>query len=140
MAIHFDAVLPKRYHTSKEAKASLDDLLKRFQVEAQRELQRYPPWRPWKYPPPKSGPRRDGRRTGSLGRNWGSYRLESGKQITLENKTEYARYVQGDAKTQARHMAARGWQRVDEVGRVAARRAIDGWNAYPDKPGGPQIF
>lgn len=130
MAIRFEAILPKRFHNSKTAKDALDRLLKGFQVEAQRELQKYPPWQPWKSEPPRTGPRAGGRRTGTLGRNWSSFRLVSGKSITLENKTGYGRFVQGGAGEQARHMAARGWKRVDEVGRSAARRAIDSWKPY----------
>lgn len=139
MPIHLEAILPKKYHNAKTAREALDGLLKMFQVEAAQELQRYPPWRPWKNPP-KSGVRAGGKRTGNLGRNWGTYRLVSGKSIEMVNKTTYAKYVQGDAKSQARALAARGWQRVDEVGRVAARRAIEKATLYPDGPTGRQLF
>lgn len=139
MAIHLEAILPKRYHNAKTAREALDGLLKLFQVEAQQELQRYPPWRPWKNPP-KTGLRAGGKRTGNLGRGWASYRLISGKSIELTNKTTYGVYVQGPANRQARALAARGWQRVDEVGRVAARRAIAKAQLYPDGPGGSKLF
>lgn len=127
MALHLVAILPRRYHSYKLAQESLDGLLKTFQVEAASELQAYPPWRPWKYPPPRTGPRAGGRRTGMLGRNWSTYRLISGKSITMENKTSYGRYVQGNRNQQAKALAARGWKRVDAVGAAAALRAIAKW-------------
>lgn len=124
MGISTQAILPKSYTSAAKAKASLDKLLLTFATEASRELQTYPTAQPWKNPPPTSGPRAGGRRTGQLGRNWGGHVLVSGQSITIENKTPYAVYVQGTKEQQARALAARGWPRVDEVGKRAAARAI----------------
>lgn len=126
--MRFEAILPKHTHNSKTAKKSLDKLLMGFQVQAAQRLQRYPPWRPW-VNPPRTGPRAGGKRTGTLGRGWSTFRLESGKQITMENRTTYSPYVQGPKGQQARALAARGWPRVDEVGAEAAKAAIAKWIA-----------
>jgi len=129
MALHFEAILPKKVHNAATARKALDKLLLSFQAEAQNQLQAYPPWSPWKNPP-RTGPRAGGRRTGTLGRNWGSYKLVHATSITMTNKTPYARYVQGRAGQQTRVMNSRGWVGVDKIGRAAALRAIAKWKAY----------
>lgn len=123
MGITAEAILPKSYTSATKGKAALNKLLTTFAAEAQEELKTYPAWRPWKNPP-RTGPRAGGKRTGQLGRAWNGYTLVPSRSITLENKTPYAQYVQGPKGEQAKALAARGWSRVDEVGKRAARRAV----------------
>lgn len=117
------AILPKRQIEAAEAQKKLDEFFKRAMTLAQKELQTYPAWQPWKNPP-RAGLRAGGKRTGNLGKNWSTWNLISGKSITMENKIKYSPYVQGTKKTQARSLAARGWPRVDEVGKRAVQKAI----------------
>lgn len=121
--MQYQAIIPKRYTDAAAAQKKVDELLKRFAVEAQRELQTYPAWRPWKNPP-TSGPRAGGKRTGDLGRGWEHYTLVSGHSVTLENRVSYSPYVQGPKGTQARALAERGWPQIDEVGKRAAKKAV----------------
>lgn len=121
--LKYTAIVPKKYTDAARAKGNLDNFLRTIAVEAQKELQTYPAWRPWKNPP-TSGPHAGGKRTGTLGRGWGSYQLESGRSVQLLNHTEYAPYVQGTSREQARALAARGWPRVDEVAKRAIQKAI----------------
>lgn len=91
-------------------KAELDRLGR--QVTAQTKA--YPAARPWKNPPPKTGPRAGGRRTGALGKSW-DYRVTGDSTIVLRvNSTgvRYARYVQG--RDQTRVMRDRSWLTVQE--------------------------
>ena len=118
-----NAVIPARYHNSRDAKKALDKLLLNFQAAAQKELKTYPAWQPWKNPP-RTGLRAGGKRTGNLGRGWATYELKSGQSITMRNPTKYGPYVQGTSKEQARALARRGWPRVDEVGKRAAEVAV----------------
>lgn len=125
MGISCKPILPSKTVSAARAQKSLDDLLLNCKEEAMRLLQTYPTWRPWSSRPPLTGPRAGGKRTGTLGRGWGSYTLRSGKQIELTNATSYAQYVQGNSKTQqARALARRGWTTVDVVGPAAAKAAI----------------
>lgn len=131
MGLAFEAILPKKYHNAALAKKALDQFLLNFKGEAQRELQQYPTWQPWKNPP-KKGPRAGGKRTGNLGRGWNTYHLVSGQSITMLNPTTYAGYVQGSGpkqpyvkgKSQTAVLRARGWPAVDEVGERALKTAI----------------
>lgn len=123
MGLKVSPIIPKQYVNAAVAQGSLDKLLLTCREEAMKMLQTYPTWQPWKNPP-RTGPRAGGKRTGSLGRGWGTYTFTK-SSLTMENRTRYAPYVQGNAKTQqARALARRGWTTVDVVGPEAARRAI----------------
>lgn len=125
MVISLVAILPKhKVSSSKAAREGLNRVLLEFRRNSMQGLQKYPKWQPWKNPP-KSGPRAGGKRTGNLGRNWKTVEHIKGESITISNGVPYAKYVQGTNKTQARALAARGWPRVDEIGKKAARKAID---------------
>lgn len=129
MGIHYTAVLPKRYTTAARGQAAIDRVLVAFQVEVQKRMQAYPAAQPWKNPPPKTGLRAGGRRTGTYGRNWagGANVTKSKDSITVENRTPYAAWVggsRGGSPGQARALAARGWTSVDDAGPEAARAAI----------------
>lgn len=124
MGLSCKAVIPDRYVSAANAKKSMDVLLLNCKEEATRLLQTYPGWQPWKRPP-LTGLRAGGKRTGTLGRGWGTHTLKSGKSIEMTNPTKYAKYVQGNSKTeQARALGRRGWTTVDVVGPEAAKRAI----------------
>ncbi len=96
--------------------------VERFMTQVQADLKQYPPARPWKHPP-KSGPRKGGRRTGDLGRGWGLNRQDSGNTvtITLANPVSYATYVQGPRQARAMHI--RGWEKVETPARKRWREA-----------------
>jgi hypothetical protein len=122
--VKFTAIVPTRMvGDAMMRRAKLDGLMKDIAIEAQKQLQEYPPWSPWKRPP-KTGLRAGGKRTGTLGSGWGSYQLVSGRSVTLENKTEYAQYVQGRRGMQTRAMEARGWKRVDDVAKDAVKKSV----------------
>ena len=131
MGLAFEAIVPKQFHSAALAKKALDRFLLNFKGEAQRELQQYPAWQPWKNPP-KKGPRAGGKRTGNLGRNWNTYQLVSGQSLTMTNPVSYAPYVQGTGpkqpyvrgKSQAKALRARGWPAIDEVAGRALKAAI----------------
>lgn len=125
--IDLRAIIPGRFHNSRDAKKSIDKLLLNFMANAQKELETYPAAQPWKNPP-RTGLRAGGKRTGTLGRGWTAYELKSGQSITMRNPTTYGSYVQGTAAEQARALARRGWPRVDEVGKRAALKAIKDTN------------
>ncbi len=77
------------------------------------ETKAYPAWRPWKNPPPRTGPRAGGRRTGALGKSWEYKTQQSGQLVIVRIQSsgvEYAQYVQG--RRQPRFMEARGWKTV----------------------------
>lgn len=123
VAMQTQAILPKKYTDAAKARDKLNEFFKRAMTNAQKELQTYPEWRPWKNPP-RTGRHAGGKRTGDLGRNWSTWNLISGQSITMENKIPYAPYVQGKKGEQARALAARGWPRIDEVGQRAVKKAI----------------
>lgn len=132
MGLAFEAIVPKRYHSAAQAKKALDKFLLNFKGEAQRELQKYPTWQPWKSPP-RSGLRAGGKRTGNLGRNWSTYHLVSGQSLTMTNPISYAPYVQGTGpnkpyvkgKSQTKVARARGWPAIDEVAERALKKSIE---------------
>lgn len=91
----------------------------------------YPPWRPWKSRPPRTGPRAGGRRTGALGKSI-SYRVSTGPgSITLQvgsRGVRYATYVKG--RRQTRVMAERAWRKfLDDFGQhyPGAQRRLAAW-------------
>jgi len=89
------------------------------------DLANYPAALPWKGPTPKSGPRKDGRRTGTLGRNWRIVRLErtrARRSVEVANQTPYAVYVEGpprggQGQRQTANMRERGWPNITAVAR-----------------------
>lgn len=126
MGLRCSPIIPKKFTSAKNARKSVDTLLLSAKEEAFKRLQKYPAWQPWKNPP-RTGLRAGGKRTGNLGRGWGSYTLRSGESIEMVNNTEYAPYVQGTKDQQARALARRGWPRVDEVGEESVKAALSKW-------------
>lgn len=130
------AVLPKKYTSKTKALVGIRNLLETFAFEAQRELQDYPPAMPWKNPPPRTGLRKGGRRTGTLGRNW---KIGGRSQLAIQvtNNTPYGSYVQGPAGKsgkaggQTQVMADRGWPNVTEVGARSKKLAAETADLYP---------
>lgn len=96
-----------------------------FSGEMVRVMANYPPARPWRSRPPRTGPRAGGRRTGNLGRGWRMLRRGQLHWVTF-NLVEYVGFVQGFRRgrpRQTRVMQQRGWQQVDtEAQRVWERR------------------
>lgn len=135
--VKLEAIVPKKYTSAGIAKKGLRNILETFAFEAQRDLQKYPAAQPWKSTPPKSGPRKDGRRTGTLGKNWG-ITAKTGTSITVSNHTPYASYVQGPKDKGGReggqiaNMRERGWPNVSDVGEAAKKRAALRGDVYPD--------
>lgn len=117
----FTAILPKRGIKSAAAKDSLDKFLDLLGKKTVAKVQKYPAAKPWTSPPPKTGPRAGGKRTGNLGRSWTSS-VSSLKDVTVTNKVSYAPYVQGDKETQQTSvMAGRGWLSVTDAAKEALR-------------------
>lgn len=128
MGIKYSAILPDKAKFESQGKTALTNLLKDFGVTAQKKLQTYPAAQPWKNPP-KTGPRRGGKRTGSYGRGWaGSMKVSGYTSVELTNNVTYAVYVggptSGGGQHQTRVMSARGWPNVTQVGQEAAAEAI----------------
>lgn len=132
MGMSLKAILPKPLPTKPaEAQKAIDNLLNAFVVVAQRQMQNYPPWQPWKNPP-KTGRRAGGKRTGDYGRGWSSNSVVERKRfaVTIGNPVTYAVYVggphEGDPR-QAKALAARGWRSVDDaVGPILAELELQG--------------
>lgn len=127
-SIHYTAVVPKELISAARGQAAIDKVLATFQVEIQKRMQAYPAAQPWKNPPPKTGLRAGGRRTGTYGRNWasGANVTRDKASVTVENRTPYAAWVggsKGKRPGQARALAARGWTSVDTAGPAALKAA-----------------
>src|SRR3972149_10870196 len=95
--------------------------LRAFSLDMVRQMQSYPPITPWKHGFPKSGLRKGGKRTGTLGKNW-SYDLKPGEAV-VANRVPYAGYVEGykgrgsKGEKQTAVMAARGWFSISDEGK-----------------------
>lgn len=118
--VQLSAILPKNGTRASAGLAGMRSILDTFGFEGQRRLQKYPAAQPWKGPTPKSGLRKGGRRTGTLGRNW-KLAAKSKYSITIQNMTPYGVHVQGPpdgprGARQTANMAARGWPNVKTVG------------------------
>lgn len=105
---------------------AVDNALADFAGAMVEDMARYPPARPWKSRPPKTGPRRGGRRTGKLGRRWRITHRGRGR-VRVVNDVGYAVYVQGPrpgqpGRRQVAVMTRRGWQALNvEVNRIWPR-------------------
>jgi len=99
-------------------------------ADLHQSMAKYPPARPWKSRPPPRGPRRGGRRTGFLGRNWQVKVRREGAvvvEVEVSNKTPYAVYVQGPRRggkgeRQTKVMRDRGWQNITTITQVVWRK------------------
>lgn len=130
--LRLQAIVPKRAPISDGIRALLTQALGPigFQGAVIDDLSDYPEARPWKSRPPTSGPRRGGRRTGTLGRNWrprGPRLTAQGLVTEARNDTDYAIHVQGPPKgrkgrRQTKVMRDRGWPNVTTVGHNQWRR------------------
>jgi len=123
------AILPKKslVPPGSEVQRGIDRWLRDFANATVAEMQDYPPAQPWKSRPPRRGPRAGGRRTGNLGRMWGTSISYTRNSVTIVNRTRYAAYVQGPRDRrkgvpQARAMRKRGWQSVQDVAPKLAKR------------------
>lgn len=126
--ITINAIIPKKAAPvdPRKVQTGVDRWLRDFSFEVIREMQEYPPWRPWKRPPTR-GPRRGGRRTGAYGKGWGSSVQFTPNSVTIRNNVAYAVYVGGPragarGRRQARAMRARGWKSVTDVAPPIAKR------------------
>jgi len=96
-----------------------------FAGRALRSLADYPPAKPWKGRTPSRGPRKGGRRTGNLGRNWRLLTPATNRGTRVwgtTNRTRYGIYVQGPQpgvirQRQTPNMRDRGWPNITRVGR-----------------------
>lgn len=99
--------------------------LRGFAGEMIRVMADYPAFIPWTSTPPKSGPRRGGRRTGNLGRGW-RMRRTAALAYEVTNRVPYVGFVQGFRRGRPRQTAvarSRNWQQIDtETQRVWHRR------------------
>lgn len=100
--------------------AAVTKYLRSFASDFVRDISHYPPAQPWRHPPPRTGPRAGGRRTGTLGRNWSTQIRFTADSVTITNPTPYGIYVQGNPKgpprrRQTPNMQARGWPNVPAV-------------------------
>ncbi len=119
LGVTFTPLKPKRPVVDLHVPNRVDRVMRQGGGDLVRERRTYPPARPWKSRTPKSGPRKGGRRTGNLGRNW-NVRFGRGF-FEVWNPVAYAGYVQGyrrrvkgDKRTrQTKVMKARGWRSFD---------------------------
>jgi hypothetical protein len=104
-ATKFTAIIPKTPLTRNPV-ADLEKALLDWGGDVVKGMAKYPAQQPTKY-----------RRTGTLGRGWRTWLTrESGRlRVDVENAVVYAPYVEGSE--QSRVMRAKGWQRLDEVGK-----------------------
>ncbi len=126
--VAFVAINPKPKEPIADPSALLEQILGSagFSGRVNRELATYPPAQPWKSRVPKKGPRKGGRRTGTLGRNWRIY-VEQRRdtwQFGTRNRTAYAIHVEGpvpgeEKRRQTQTMRDRGWPNITRVGRQA---------------------
>lgn len=130
--ISVKAILPKKVWQANAGETHINLALRDFAFEFQRVMATYPPAKPWKNPPPKTGPRRGGRRTGNYGRGWTSPPKFSRDRVVMENNVSYSAWVGGSKKTnpgQARALAARGWiSQDDAIKDVRKRVPLPPWS------------
>lgn len=124
----FKAILPRNAPlTATQAKKSIDRLLVKVALTAQGIMQEYPAAQPWKNPPPRTGLRAGGRRTGSYGRGWTTEAAVTTKQesITVVNPVKYAPYVGGSRGKRPGQVAthtARGWKSTDDLPELVKKK------------------
>ena len=123
----FEAILPRRpiAPPPSQQRAGVDRFIRDAAAFTVNQLQDYPPARPWKNRPPKSGPRAGGRRTGAYGRGWPVGLRVQRDRFVVYNTVAYAAWVGGSRRTypgQARAMQARGWKSVDDVIPIIRRK------------------
>jgi hypothetical protein len=109
---------------ARELDAALETEFARAVID---EMTKYPPVTPWKNGFPKKGPRRGGRRTGRLGRNWRITGRRRAYSITVENPVDYAIHVEGPrpgrkGRRQTIVFKRRGWPNISTVSKKHWRR------------------
>lgn len=101
--------------------ADLMRQLMKYGADVLHEMETYPPKMPWKNPPPKTGVRRGGNRTGSYKKHWSLNPLLGQMGIEVSNRIPYAGFVGGykgrgsKSERQTRVMAGRGWPSITDV-------------------------
>lgn len=131
MGLRFEAIRPRTLPIATNVDDLIDEELGRrgFAGAVVSDLSNYPAAQPWKSRPPTKGPRKGGRRTGTLGRNWRIGRItrqRNRRSIEVVNRTDYAVHVQGPAwgpknRRQTAEMKSRNWPNVSEVGQARWR-------------------
>ncbi len=116
LGVTFIPLKPKRPVVDLQVPNRVDRVMRQGGGDLVRERRTYPPARPWKSRPPKTGPRAGGRRTGQLARGW-AVRFGRGF-FDVWNPVAYAGYVQGfrkgqKGKRQTKVMKSRGWRNFD---------------------------
>lgn len=125
MALRIVAIRPRSEPFATDPFALIDEELGRrgFAGDCIRDLAEYPPFKPWRSRTPKSGPRKGGRRTGTLGKGWRIARIERSanrRSVEVDNGVAYAVHVEGPrrgqrGRRQTAVMRERGWPTVTEV-------------------------
>lgn len=126
MSIFLRPIVPKKPPAQYD-RGQIQAALQKFAIDLVGEMGKYPPWMPWKRPP-KKGPYKDGKRTGSLMRGWlySDLRPES---VLIVNAVPYAGSVQGyragaKGQRQTAIMAARGWQNLSDRAKEVWQRHL----------------
>lgn len=120
--MRIEAIKPKRQVIPvANLERRVDRELRDWAADMIRTMATYPRARPWKNPPPKSGPRRGGRRTGSYGRQWQIGKVTA-SSIEVLNRIPYGVHVGGPkdgskGRRQARAMAERDWPNITDASR-----------------------
>lgn len=119
----FEAIVPIK--TVEFDAAKVQRQLRAFGTGVVATMQTYPSAKPWKNRPPRTGPRRGGRRTGSYGRSWGMKSLKDRVEIAsglVSRPLKYSGYVGGwltvnarKGQRQSRVMKQRDWPSIETV-------------------------
>lgn len=120
--IKFAVTIAPKVLGSKKFQERADALLVEIGTKTLNDLQKYPPALPWKSPPPKTGLRKGGKRTGTLGRNWSMHKSVSGS-VEVSNETPYADWVQGEHQTHV--MAQRNWKKAKPTAESAVTSVLN---------------
>lgn len=129
MPVKLQAILPRGSAplSPTRVQTGMNKWLRDFAFEFVREMQDYPQAQPWKHPPPRTGPRRGGRRTSVYGKGWSAAPRFTPDSVEIINNVQYAVWVGGRRRGrpgQARAMQARGWKSVSDVGPQVAKRLL----------------
>lgn len=105
MVARYTAILPAPMKATSKIRDAATAKMRDWAGRTQAGIAKYPMQRSRTY-----------RRTGRLGRGWTyRYGMNGGDlEAIVENKVEYAPYVQGEDQTSLMHVY--GWKTVDEVG------------------------
>lgn len=113
---------------AKTASAAFQRSLNAFTLEFTRQVQGYPAAQPWKSPPPRTGLRAGGRRTGTYGKGW-VIRNRKADSVEVVNEVKYAVWVggrtDGSGPKQTANMARRGWVSMTTARESALKKMRD---------------